>query len=328
MKSAALSRRYTVAIAVLLALTAAGWFALHTREPHYKGQAVSYWVEQLLHDNSKAREALHNIGPAAVPALARVVNRRRSPFWAHVEKWRPKLPAFIARKIPNQALDQLLQERAIDVLFGFGPDAAPAIPALVGVDASLNDFIGFGSAGLAHATLLQIGPAGLPYFIELLKNGDPNIRAKAASYIGHLGSQAGPAAPALAKALKDSNPSVRNTAVTALSQIGPPAGVALPGLNAALGMYDDSFRLAVIDALWKIGHESTTTMPILIRILSDQRNPNRAGAATLLGEFGPAARAALPALTNVLHEEFSYTRVKAEEALRRIDAQPEAGASP
>ena len=53
-------------------------------------------------------------------------------------------------------------------------------------------------------------------------------------------------------------------------------------------------------------------------MLSDRNNPNRAGAAMLLGDLGPAAKAAAPALTNVLREEFSYTRVKAEEALRQI----------
>ena len=41
----------------------------------------------------------------------------------------------------------------------------------------------------------------------------------------------------------------------------------------------------------------------------------------VLGEMGPAAKAALPALANVLGEEFSYTRVKAEEALRQIMAK-------
>jgi HEAT repeat protein len=61
-------------------------------------------------------------------------------------------------------------------------------------------------------------------------------------------------------------------------------------------------------------------VPILAKILMDRNNPNRAGAAMLLGEIGPAARAAAPALANVLREEFSYTRVKAEEALRQIQA--------
>src|SRR5207249_892966 len=119
-----------------------------------------------------------------------------------------------------------------------------------------------------------------------------------------------------------SSPVVRNAAVIALARIGPPARAALPELQAALRLDDDYFRLEVIRALWTVGRESETTVPILIRILEDRNNPNRAGAAMVLGEMGPAAKAALPALANLLGEEFSYTRVKAEEALRQIQLGP------
>src|SRR5947207_5157072 len=218
-----LKRRFAIGTAVALAIFAAGVLVRLNRGPRYEGKPAGYWVEQLLHDNAKARQALQKIGPAAGPALAEAVSRRRGRVWAQLEAWRPMLPAFIARKIPRRALDQLLQERAIEVLYQFGPTAAPAVPALVGVDASLNDFIGFGAAGLAHATLQQIGPAGLPYFIRTLESNDPKIRAKAASYIRQLGPAAGAAAPALAKAFKDPIPAVRRSALIALAQIRPPA---------------------------------------------------------------------------------------------------------
>src|SRR5205085_11025669 len=125
-----------------------------------------------------------------------------------LEAWKPNLPAFIARRMPNRALDQLLEERAIEVLYEFGPAAAAAVPVLTEVDTGLNGVVGFGSAGLAHATLLQIGQAGVPYLIKTLKNKDPKIRARAASYIGHVGPEAGAAALALARVLKDSSPAV------------------------------------------------------------------------------------------------------------------------
>jgi HEAT repeat protein len=312
-----LSKRGVVA-GLALAGATIGLLLWSQRGPRFEGKPASYWVEQLLHDNVKARQALRKIGPAAVPALADAVNRRKNRFRRLLETWRPKLPALLARKLPSRPLDQLLEERAIEVLYEFGPEAAPAVPALVGVDVSLNDFIGFGSAGLAHATLLRIGSAGLPYFIRILGNGNPNTRAQAASYIAHLGRGAGAATPALARALNDSSPAVRNAAVGALARIGPPARAALPELQAALGREDDYFRLEVIRALWTVGRESEITVPILIKILADRGNPNRAGAATVLGEMGPAAKGAEPALNEVLAEEFSYTRVKATEALRRI----------
>ena len=324
MKTAALSKRFPAATVALVAVIAVGLFAWLHHGPRYRGKPASDWVEELLRDNVNARQALRSIGPAAVPALTDALERRRGRFWSWLEAWRPMLPRFIARKIPSRALDQLLQERAIEVLYEFGPASAPAVPALLKVDASLNDSFGFGPAGLAHATLVQIGPAGLPYLIRMLRSNDSKIRAKAATHIGHLGSQAGAAAPALARALKDSMRSVRSSAVIALDQIGPPARKAIPELKAALRQEDDYFRLEVIHALWTVGRESETTVPILIRILDDRNNPNRAGAAMALAEMGPAAKAAAPALTGVTREEFSYTRVKAEEALRQIKVEPSA----
>src|SRR5207247_2593566 len=142
--------------AVVLLLLATVILIRIERGPRYEGKPAGYWVEQLVHDNARARQALRRIGPASVPALADAVNRRKSRFRSLLESWRPRLPAFVARKLPNRALDQLLEERAIEVLYEFGPEAAPAVPALVGVEVSLNDVIGFGSSGLAHATLLRI----------------------------------------------------------------------------------------------------------------------------------------------------------------------------
>ncbi|PYJ55671.1 MAG: hypothetical protein DME24_24405, partial [Verrucomicrobia bacterium] len=103
-----MKRRFAIVGAVALIIVSALVFWLN-RGPRYEGKPPGYWVEQLLHDNAKARQALQKIGPAAVPALAEAVSRRRGRVWAQLEAWRPMLPAFIARKIPRRALDQLLQ---------------------------------------------------------------------------------------------------------------------------------------------------------------------------------------------------------------------------
>ena len=318
MKPAALSRRGTVVVALALAAALTGFLVWSHRQPRYEGRSAGYWVGQLLRDQPKARRALRAIGPAAVPALAATL-KRRSWFWSQLEAWRAQMPRVIARRLPSRAMDELLQARAIDVLHEFGAAAAPAVPALLTVDPSFEDAFGLGSAGLAQATLTQIGPAGIPYFIRALSSPNPRIRWKAATYLGHLGREAGAATLALARTLNDSNSGVRNTAVVALAEIGPQARAAVPSLHKALQRKDDSFRLPVIQALWRITRDSEDTVPILVTILTNQSNPNRAGAAIVLGEMGPAAKSAVPALTRVLGEEFSYTRVKSEEALRQIN---------
>ena len=63
-------------------------------------------------------------------------------------------------------------------------------------------------------------------------------------------------------------------------------------------------------------------MPIFVKVLRDSKNSGRARAATIQARMGPAAKAAVPALTAVTQEQFSYTRVKAEEALKQINGQP------
>ena len=63
-------------------------------------------------------------------------------------------------------------------------------------------------------------------------------------------------------------------------------------------------------------------MPVFVKVLRDSKNSGRARAATIQARMGPAAKAAVPALTAVTQEQFSYTRVKAEEALERIVSQP------
>src|SRR5205814_660896 len=83
--SVELKRRFAIVGAVALIIVSALVFWLN-RGPRYEGKPASYWVEQLLHDNAKARQALQKIGPAAVPALAEVVNRRRG----RVMHWPPR----------------------------------------------------------------------------------------------------------------------------------------------------------------------------------------------------------------------------------------------
>jgi HEAT repeat protein len=78
------------------------------------------------------------------------------------------------------------------------------------------------------------------------------------------------------------------------------------------------FRLRVAESLWYVDHDSQTITPILVAVLSNRNDPYRPKAAALLGLMGPGAAAAVPTLKSVTNEDFSYTRVKAEEALSLI----------
>jgi len=324
MKSTASRKRAVIAALIGLGILGLAFAVWIDRGPFHDGKSATYWTRQLARDRPKALRALRELGPAAVPALVSAVNRKES-WWNRVgNRLRPKLPKLAARHLTSSIEADMIREGAVRALYDLGPNAAPAVPALIRADGDTNRGI-FSHTSLAHATLLKIGEAGVPQLIEVLKRSDPKARAKAAMYLGIIGPKAGDAASALGKALSDPHAAVRREAVIALSQIGPPARAALPQLRAALQPGDDYFRLQVAQALWDVGREAELTLPVLINVLTNTNNVNRAKAAMILVEMGPAAREAAPALTNVLREEFSYARVKAEEALRGM--QPPTPAS-
>jgi hypothetical protein len=295
------------------------WF---NRGPRYQGKSARHWVGQLVRNQTAARRALLELGPAATPALADALTARPSWLETKLESFRPRLPRWIARRLLSPVEASVRQQRALEVLELLGPSAAPAIPALLDFDCRLPDDF-FSYSIYPQRVILTIGEAGLPQLIRVLGRGSaPAIRAKAASYLGLLGASSAPASSALAKALRDASPVVRKEAVSALDHIGPSATDTLPALHAALKLDNDDFRLLVVQALWDIGQDVELTVPVLVKVLSDPQNPNRARAAMILSRMGPAAKAAASALSAVAQEPFSYTRVKAEEALKQIGAHP------
>ena len=310
-----MKKHRSISVLVIVLATAvlcAVWF---NRGPRFDGKSARHWVGQLVRNQTAARRALLELGPAAVPALADAVTSRQTWLEEKLESFRPRLPRWIARRLLSTAEASFRQQRALEVLHELGPSAAPAIPALLDVDCRVSDFYSVSAQGV----LLRIGESGVPQLIRVLGSGkEPAARARAAMYLGLLGARAAPASSALAKALHDDSPAVRKKAVSALDQIGPPAADALPALRTALELDNDDFRLHVVQALWDIGQDVELTVPVLVKVLRDPQHPSRARAATILAGMGPAAKAAVPALSAVAQEPFSYTRVKAEEALEQI----------
>src|SRR5262249_40903200 len=77
-------------------------------------------------------------------------------------------------------------------------------------------------------TLYRLGAPAIPSLLEVLQNGHPNARARAARVLGMMGSDAMPAIPALTEALRDS--SIRASAAMALWRIDIGTPLARPAL--------------------------------------------------------------------------------------------------
>jgi HEAT repeat protein len=174
----------------------------------------------------------------------------------------------------------------------FGPNAKPALPALIAfLNASPDD------AGRAVAA-------------EALAAIDPDAATKALLDVAN---------PNLA-------PAPPSTAIDGLGSIGPAAKEAVPSLLQWATNSDDAVRHHAIWALGKIRAEPARIVPLLTNALHDPSPDVRDFAAWALEQFGPQARAATPALLEFLNASHEYrTMVLVTNALKQID--PEAAAN-
>ena len=110
---------------------------------------------------------------------------------------------------------------------GTHPAGAARGPGVEGSGPAKNGGRGGGALGLtAHSTI--------PLLQELLRSGDADLRAAAASALGSMGPEAAPVVPDLIRLAGEQEPMVREQAVYALQMIGPRSAAALPLLKELL----------------------------------------------------------------------------------------------
>jgi HEAT repeat protein len=236
--------RFGVFVAALLAAFA--WLVLRQHEPAYQGKPLSICLYEAYfagpYDTEPARinaaNALHALGPQALPVLVRMVAARET------------IPRFILRDLAREFDSFHLppqvgkHEMAIWAFNLFGSSARPAVPAL----------------------------------IPLLADKDVAVRADAAQCLAAIGPAAEPAVPALMEALKRStgpawqDAALRDYAAAALGEIGPPARSAIPYLATLTN--EPSAELA----LRKIKGESIAPFFIRLKDTSDLEQWHRAAS--------------------------------------------------
>lgn len=125
-----------------------------------------------------------------------------------------------------------------------------------------------------------------------LRSPSYGVREVAAAGIGHLGSAARPAAPALIRVLADPDPSVRCRGAAALESILPPGDrmreAAVPALKRLLGDRSWDVRLKAASALVEFGHGGDA-VSVLVDALGMSDYMTQSEALWLLGRIGPAA---------------------------------------
>lgn len=122
----------------------------------------------------------------------------------------------------------------------------------------------------------------------------------------------------LQEALADSSMSVRFQAARSLGRIGPKAGIACTALISLLKDEDESVRKEAIEALGNVRGDAVQTVAGLVQVLDDPSPVLKAAAAKELGELGEAAKSAIPALAPLLQDREDEVRDAVAEALGQI----------
>jgi HEAT repeat protein len=250
----------------------------------YKGRPLTYWMAALesgrppsaTPKQADAEEAIHSIGPEAVPAILRYRRgtpaQRREVIRHACAVLEPDADVKLVDAIKDP--DPSVREAALEVL----PDSA----------------IGIGLDDVVKAVadpVRSVRNAAIRALVRLVPERDETIAA-------------------LVEALHAPTPTAESEknafspedAAWALAGIGAKAKAALPELAKYLNDPNGDMREAVATALWKIDHD-TSVVPVLAERLSNASNYQTAvRIMKLLGEIGSPAKIAAPVLRKKIEE--------------------------
>jgi HEAT repeat protein len=183
--------------------------------------------------------------------------------------------------------------QAAMALADYGPDAEPALSALIAALGSKNEDLRLNAA----IALGKIGKASVPALSALLDSTDKDTRFYAIWALGWVGPDAKEVAPALVKAMADKDEDIRRKAAYALGRIAAHPRETMAVLLAAFKDANEDVRQAASDALAKFGAEA---VPGVLTALKDADVKVRVQAAHAVREMGSDAKAAAPVLRELL----------------------------
>jgi hypothetical protein len=141
----------------------------------------------------------------------------------------PALIAMLQDDRPPPPEDRIPYRRlaAMQYLGGYGPKAAPAVPALLDIlnrKAREQDGDAQQEQLVALQALRAIEPDNMDLFVRLLEHPDPDIRMAAVGDLGgRFAPRAKPAVPAIVKLLREPYDRIHRAAASALLRIDPEA---------------------------------------------------------------------------------------------------------
>lgn len=300
----------------------------------------------------------------SVPGLIEALKHKEACYWAclviHELGPAAKDAALPVSEVLKHA-DPEVRLQAAMTLAAIGPDAKPAVPALVKIlQDDPQDGVKF-AAGYALGSIGSkddgAGPAlveaakgedpflrivgiwglnkvlpgnevvqqrAVKMYVEGLKSKDKAVRKVAARAVADSDIPFEVRAPILVGAIKDEDPEVIGHVVGALAAMG-----AKIAPRTAEALKDKDLRPHALNVLYLMGPEAAPAVPGLIDVLKDNDCPDfQTEVQFTLGRIGPAAAEAVPMLVGSLASKDEKVRNSACYALAKIGPKAEAAVAP
>jgi len=309
-------KRLFIGSAVLAFVVACSALVILLRkEPGYQGKSIKSWALQALAPQQEARQeaiaAFQQMGPKAVPQLAKLLERKDSLLRRTAWSLALNLPSGPRQRMVKK-LQPLEAERvhiaAALSLESFGPEAEKAVPALARVLVRDKALV----RGYAASALGRIGGPAIPELLAAMSNKDTNVAYAAASGLEQAGTNALAAAPGLMMFFSSNDELRRNLATGLLPKLGPRV---LPFLKEAAANPDPSMRMRVAGLFPLVHAPREQIVPPLLLMLKDKDAGCREKAVAALGFFQLPNRTILEGLLAATNDPKTSVRVAAIKTL-------------
>jgi hypothetical protein len=267
---------FAVSLVVITAVVAFQVVRPQEHEPVYQGKPLSAWLREYAGwdigpaewalAKRRSEIAVRQIGTNAIPALLRMIQKMESPRMSRlIDLWdqhfanRNHLPTWIRHPswYKNQARYLNMEgEIGFKIL---GASAEQAVPALISVyesTLSMDSVTAMNSRIAVGDSLIDIGPAAIPYYLRWVGSTNEAQRLTAVHALSQIHSEPSVVVPVLVNFLSHTSPLVRTEVAEGLGNFGTNAQQALPALVPLLSDSNHLVRRAATDAFKQIDPEA------------------------------------------------------------------------
>lgn len=227
---------------------------------------------------------------------------------------------FAEAAVQKQALphfnDRLMNEKdgqvrlaVLDAVTALGPDAEPAIPALVH---SMRTKYGGQAREEMHQhyraalALAAIGKPAVPALCELLDERAENVKAESIMALGRIGPNAASAVPSLVPFLGHTNDRIRREAILTLGKIGTPA---LEPLLSTARSTQPIARAAAVESLMHVQPPDERIAQAVLAAAADEDASVRAAGLKALARLDLPPESVLPLISENIDHQNDQVRI-------------------